>query len=176
MKRIDPSPILLTRLGRVPDTWARLVLDPEEAPETVPLPEDGDLLLPAAVWQAAPAAIGARRGKTGLWLEPGDGLDALAAQLGGATLIALHFPRFTDGRPYSLARRLRQHYGYAGELRATGDVLVDQLYYQKRVGFDAWALRADQDVSAALGAFASFSVAYQPACDTPLPLFRRRLA
>jgi uncharacterized protein (DUF934 family) len=167
---------VLTRLGCVLDTWQRLVLAAEENPAAIHLPDDGDLLLPASVWQAAPAAVRARPGKNGLWLEPDDALDALAAHLGDVALIALHFPRFTDGRPYSLARRLRQHYGYAGELRATGDVLVDQLYYQKRVGFDAWALRADQDPNAALGAFASFSVAYQPACDTPLPLFRRRLA
>ena len=105
-----------------------------------------------------------------------DDPQALAADLERIPLVAIQFARFNDGRGYSIARLLRQRYGYRGELRAIGDVLRDQLFYMKRVGFDAFALRADQDVDAALHAFADFSETYQAAVDQPLPLFRRRAA
>ena len=71
------------------------------------------------------------------------------------------------------ARILREA-GYTGELRAAGDVLVDQIPLMRRCGFDSFALRADQDPQAAHAAFRDFSVRYQAATDEPLPLFRRR--
>jgi uncharacterized protein (DUF934 family) len=86
------------------------------------------------------------------------------------------FPKFTDGRGFSTARLLRERYRYRGELRAVGDVLRDQLLFLARCGFDAFALRADQDPDAALAAFEDFTEAYQGGTDQPLPLFRRRLA
>jgi uncharacterized protein (DUF934 family) len=88
----------------------------------------------------------------------------------------VNFPKFNDGRGFSIGRLLRERYGFRGELRAIGDVLRDQLFFLARCGFDAFALRDDQDVDEALGAFADFSEAYQPALDQPVPLFRRRLA
>jgi uncharacterized protein (DUF934 family) len=60
-------------------------------------------------------------------------------------LIAVRFPKFGDGRGYSIARLLRERYGYRGELRAVGDVLRDQLLFMKRSGFDSFSLREDQD-------------------------------
>ncbi len=68
---------------------------------------------------------------------------------------------------------LRTRHGWRGELRALGDVLQDQLYALRRVGFDSFALRADRDPHAALRSFAPFSDAYQGAADRPLPAFRR---
>ncbi|WP_367185190.1 DUF934 domain-containing protein [Halomonas alkalicola] len=100
--------------------------------------------------------------------------DALAERLAEAPLIAVDFPKFTDGRGYSLARLLRERHGFGGEIRAVGDVLVDQLYFMTRCGFDGLSLREDQWLEDAQRALGAFSRAYQPAVDQPEPLFRRR--
>jgi len=109
-----------------------------------------------------------------LRLEPHDDPAALADRLGGAARVEVNFPKFTDGRGYSIARLLRERYGYAGELRAVGDVQRDQLYYLARVGFDAFLLREGEDAEGALAALGEFSEAYQSSVERPLPLFRRR--
>ena len=107
-------------------------------------------------------------------LEPGQPLEELAADLPRIACIALRFPSPGEGRPYSAARLLRERYGYRGEIRAIGEVLIDQVYFLKRSGFESLALRADQDPQAALAALRAFSVRYQPAWDEALPLYRRR--
>ena len=89
-------------------------------------------------------------------------------------LIAINFPKFTDGRGYSMASTLRTRLGYKGELRAIGDVLRDQLFYMQRLGFNAFDVRADKDIHAAGQSLGDFSETYQGAVDQPLPLFRRR--
>lgn len=99
----------------------------------------------------------------------------LAEELLEAPLIAIDFPRFTDGRGYSIARLLRERHGYGGQIRAVGDVLIDQLFYMSRCGFNAFSLREDQIVEDALRALDSFSLSYQPGTDTTEPLFRRRM-
>ena len=109
-----------------------------------------------------------------LRLEPGDDPAKVADRLGSAARVEVNFPAFTDGRGYSIARLLRERYGYQGELRAVGDVLRDQIFYLSRVGFDAFLLREDQDVDEALAALADFSEAYQASVERPQPLFRRR--
>jgi len=109
-----------------------------------------------------------------LRLEPHEDPAAVAERLGGAARIEVHFPLFTDGRGYSIARLLRERYGYRGELRAVGDVQRDQLFYLARVGFDAFLLRDGEDAEGALAALAGFSEAYQSSVERPMPLFRRR--
>ena len=94
---------------------------------------------------------------TGVWLGPDDDVAPLLPWLATLPLIAIRFPVFTDGRGYSLARLLRGRHGYAGELRAVGDVLRDQLYFLQRCGFDSFALRADQPPEEALAAFHDYS-------------------
>jgi uncharacterized protein (DUF934 family) len=89
-------------------------------------------------------------------------------------LIAIEFPRFTDGRGYSIARLLRDRYGFAGELRAVGWVLRDQLFYMERCGFTAFELKAGKSIEGALEAFSEFSVTYQAATDDKRPMYRRR--
>lgn len=98
---------------------------------------------------------------TGVLLQPDDDFETLLPDLPRLRLIAVNFPVFTDGRGYSTARLLRERHGYRGELRALGDVLRDQLYFLRRCGFDAFALRAGQDAVAALRAFDDYSVSYQ---------------
>jgi len=136
------------------------------------------VLVPLALWRDARAACDALRSSTqvGILLKNTDDPALLADDLSDTNLIAIEFPRFTDGRGYSIARLLRGRYGYRGELRAVGDIMRDQIFYLTRVGFDAFALRDDQDPQVALTASADFSVAYQASSDQPVPLFRRRAA
>ena len=109
-----------------------------------------------------------------LRLEPGDDPARVADRLGAAARVEVNFPSFTDGRGYSIARLLRERYGYQGELRAVGDVQRDQLFYLSRCGFDAFLLREGQDAGEALSALRDFSEAYQASVERPEPLFRRR--
>jgi len=90
--------------------------------------------------------------------------------------ISIDFPKFADGRGYSAARLLREKYGYKGELRAVGDVLIDQVFFMKRCGFDTYALREDQIVEDAIAAFSTFTNPYQNDVNDQRPLFRRRLS
>lgn len=131
----------------------------------------GRLIAPLEQWQAS-----AKEADIAPWLASDVELTAeLAAELASAPLIAIDFPVFTDGRGYSTARLLRERYGYQGEIRAVGDVLIDQLFYLSRCGFDAFSLREDQIVEDALRALKTFSRSYQPGVDSSEPLFRRRL-
>ena len=84
----------------------------------------------------------------GVWLAPDDAPEALIPRLAQIPVIAIQFPSFTDGRGYSLARLLRQRYGFRGELRAFGDILRDQIYFLHQCGFNAFCLRPDQDIEA----------------------------
>ena len=99
--------------------------------------------------------------------------DPRDQSLAGVARIDLHFPKFTDGRAYSQAFLLRRRLGFAGELRATGDVLVDQLVQLQRCGFDSAVLRADQDATLAAQLFARFDGFYQGDAGTAAPRFAR---
>ena len=111
-----------------------------------------------------------------LRVEPHEDPAALAGRLASAARVEVNFPKFTDGRGYSIARLLRQRHGYRGELRAVGDIHRDQLFYLSRVGFDAFLLREGEDAAQALAALDDFSEAYQASIERPQPLFRRRSA
>lgn len=122
------------------------------------------------------AALQTHPGRVGVRLHPEDDVDPHLPALLQLPLLAVEFPRFTDGRGYSLGRLLRERHGYRGELRAMGNVLRDQLFYMHRCGFDAFELQPGKSVTEALEAFAELSVRYQAAVDEPQPLFRRRVA
>ncbi|QJD58535.1 DUF934 domain-containing protein [Pseudomonas sp. gcc21] len=154
----------------IDETWHLL-------PREVTLAEvsnSDDLLVPLPLWQEHSHALLARDGGLGVWLEADEEVELIADDLQHFQVIALNFPVFSDGRHYSSARLLRERYKYQGEVRAIGDVLRDQLFYMKRCGFDAFAVRADRDPYEALESLKDFSVTYQAATDEPLPLFRRR--
>jgi uncharacterized protein (DUF934 family) len=102
--------------------------------------------------------------------------DPRAVALAGVTRIDLHFPKFTDGRAYSQAFLLRRRLGFTGEIRATGDVLVDQLAQMQRSGFDTAVLRADQDLAVAQAQLQRFQSFYQGDAVTVSPLFARNSA
>ena len=107
-------------------------------------------------------------------LEPGDDPAALAGQLGGATRVEVNFPKFGDGRGFSIGRLLRERHGYKGELRAVGQITRDHLFFLESCGFDAFELREGEDAAEALAAFGDFSESYQATATRPVPLFRRR--
>jgi len=109
----------------------------------------------------------------GVWLDGSEDPAQLAGDLARLALIAIHFPKFADGRGYSAAYLLRSRHGFQGELRAIGDVLRDQLFYLKRAGFNSFAVRADRSVEDALQALKDFSEPYQGSVDEVRPLFRR---
>ena len=109
-----------------------------------------------------------------LVLEPTDDPAAAAGAVGLARVIAINFPKFGDGRGYSLARLLRERHGYKGELRAVGEVARDHLHAMEQCGFDAFQLREGENPQEALTAFGDFTEQYQATTAQPLPLFRRR--
>ncbi|WP_175726270.1 DUF934 domain-containing protein [Burkholderia ambifaria] len=96
-------------------------------------------------------------------------LPPLAARIAQATRIDLHFPSFTDGRAYSQAYLLRKRFGFAGDLRATGDVLIDQLLPMERTGFSSAVLAADADLAAAQRQLDRFPGFYQRDARTAPP-------
>ena len=106
-------------------------------------------------------------------LQLANDVDPSTLALDGVQRIDLQFPKFTDGRAYSQAFLLRRRLGFQGELRATGDVLIDQLVQMQRSGFDAAVLRADQDAAAAEVQFLRFASFYQGDARTIAPLFAR---
>ena len=99
--------------------------------------------------------------------------DPRTLALEGVERIDLHFPKFSDGRAFSQAFLLRRRLGFKGEIRATGDVLVDQLVQMQRTGFDSAVLRADQDPGVAQRQFDHFSAFYQGDAVTTAPHFAR---
>ena len=107
-------------------------------------------------------------------LEPSDDPRMLAGRLTGLKLIGIRFPKYGDGRGYSIARLLRERYGYKGELRAIGVVARDHLQLLAQCGFDSFQLREGEDAQAALAGLDDFSEAYQASAAQPAPLFRRR--
>lgn len=110
---------------------------------------------------------------TAVRIEAGDDARALVPMLGRLALIEISFPSFRDGRGYSSARVLREA-GYAGELRAAGDVLVDQVPLMRRCGFDSFAPDAPIDQATLDAALARFPHIYQPAADGAVPAWELR--
>ena len=98
--------------------------------------------------------------------------EVAGVSLEGVTRIDLHFPGFADGRAFSQAFMLRRRRGYTGEIRATGDVLIDQLVQMQRTGFTSAVLRADQNPAHAARQFARYARYYQGDAVTVQPRFR----
>jgi uncharacterized protein (DUF934 family) len=142
------------------DPWT-LVREP-----STPRP-DGLLMLPLTHWLESPSTHA-------VWLGPDDEVESLVPWLASLPLIALDFPSFRDGRAYSQAYLLRSRFSWAGELRAIGDVLRDQLSHMRQCGFDSFAVREDKSAEDALKGLAGMSVLYGRSVIEPRPLFRRR--
>jgi uncharacterized protein (DUF934 family) len=130
---------------------------------------DDAVLVPLAQWPA-------HRGEAhvGVLLEPADDPATLQADLASIPVIAVNFPKFTDGRGYSIAFLLRKRLGYRGELRAVGDVQRDQFFYMQRAGFNAFLLKDGKDPQSALTSLRDFTTPYQTSADGRAPVFRLR--
>jgi uncharacterized protein (DUF934 family) len=126
------------------------------------------LILTLAQWQSDRDAWIARGGRLGVALMPADRVERLAADLRLFSLIACSFSGPSEGRGYSQARSLRERWKFAGELRATGYVRRDQLFFMARSGFNSFEL-PDADLADARSALSTFSKAYQPSNDAGLP-------
>ncbi len=148
------------------ELWTTLAADQ-------PVPATGDVLVDLERWVSEGEALRARADRVGVLLQPDDDVLGLEGTLDGLALIAVAFPKFTDGRGYSSARLLRDRLGYTGELRAVGHVLPDQVFYMRRVGFDALELADGKSADTAIAQLGEFSVTYQAAADDSRPLFRR---
>jgi uncharacterized protein (DUF934 family) len=159
----------------VADDWSVLRLAEGETPESVAVPA-GKIIVPLTVWQAQRDTLLGRtgaNGQLGLWFASDEQAHTAKDDLDKFAVIAVDFPKFSDGRGYSIAFNLRKRLGYTGELRAIGDVLRDQLFQMHRCGFDAYATRQDRSIHDALKGLTVFSETYQASVDQPLPLFRR---
>lgn len=110
---------------------------------------------------------------TAVRIEPGDDARELLPYLARLALVEVNFPAYTDGRGYSAARILREH-GYTGELRAVGDVLLDQLSHMHRCGFDSFAPNQPIDRAAAERAIATWPQVYQKTVDGRSPIWALR--
>jgi uncharacterized protein (DUF934 family) len=154
--------------------WTVLRAAEGEDAAALPVPA-GKVIVPLATWLAQGEALAARRaaGEIGVWFGPDERPETLKGDLDGFAVVAVDFPKFTDGRGYSLAYNLRTRLGYTGELRAIGDVLRDQLFSMQRVGFNAYDVRSDRSIEDALKGLSDFSETYQASVDQKVPLFRR---
>lgn len=140
------------------------------------IPPTGAIVVSLEQWQAQRDALLARGTPLGIKLRSDQSPDLVAQDLAHFALVALEFPKFRDGRAYSYARLLRERYGFKGELRAVGDVLLEQLFFMLRTGFDAFELTSEDPEGDYQTAVAEFSVWYQPTGDgrpTAMQLRRR---
>lgn len=156
----------------VTDTWT--LLKESTGPEVLDVLRGKSLIVPLKFWLENTAEIALFEGAVGIWLNSDETPNMIDSDLNQIPVIALNFPSFADGRSYSSARQLRNDFSYQGELRAIGDVLLDQIYYLSQCGFNAFSLRHDQDPELCLKAFDDFATNYQATVSQPTPLFRRR--
>jgi uncharacterized protein (DUF934 family) len=131
------------------------------------------LILTLAEWQTRRDEWVARGGRLGVVLQPADRVEQVTADLPLLSLIACGFSGPSEGRGYSQARMLREQWKFSGELRATGYVRRDQLFFLARCGFNSFEL-TDADLEHAATAFSTFTAAYQPSNDAGLPLKLQR--
>jgi uncharacterized protein (DUF934 family) len=133
--------------------------------EDDPTPAAGAIIVPLARFEAERAALLARSAPLGVRLSSDESPEAIADDLDSLAVVALDFPVFKDGRAYSSARLLRERYGYTGELRAVGDVGLEQLHFMQRAGFDAFEIESDDPERDWQTAQADLNLWYQPTGD-----------
>ncbi|MCA9541273.1 MAG: DUF934 domain-containing protein [Myxococcales bacterium] len=159
--------LLIDDRAVVEDAYAHLDDD-------APMPLTGAVTVTWDRWQHERAALAKRPGKIGVRVPNTVEPHELAVALDGVSLVVIDFPKFTDGRGYSLARLLREQHGYRGRLRAAGDVMRDQIFNMARCGFDQFSLKAGKDPHDALRAFDEFTVTCQPDARGGAPIWKRR--
>jgi len=159
----------------VTDDWSILKLAEGETADAVVVPS-GKVIIPLQVWLLQKETLLPRlkaQADLAVWFQSDEQAKQLGEDIALFSLIAVNFPKFSDGRGYSIAFNLRTRFHFTGELRAIGDVLRDQLFFMHRVGFNAFATREDRSIQDALKGLSDFSDAYQTSWDQKNPLFRR---
>ena len=149
----------LVRNGQIVDDAFIDVSDHDE------IPAAGAVLVSLEQFTAQREALLERDDPLGVQLSSSEHPESIAGDVEQLALIALEFPVFRDGRAFSYARLLRDRYGYTGELRAVGDVLLEQLHFMSRVGFDAFEIDSETPLEDYEIAQSDFSVWYQPSSD-----------
>ncbi len=160
----------MLRDGQVVRDETRL-FDPQDAEldATLTPPDEPGWVVTLSTWVACREALRSRQHPVGIQVQPDDDISGLSSvntgilqvDLHGIAFIAIVFPVYTDGRGFSLAQRLRHEYGWHGEMRAVGDVLIDTVHYLARCGFDCFVLKEGHDPQKALQAVSTFTRAYQ---------------
>jgi len=141
------------------------------------VPAAGPVIVSFDQWKAHRDELLKRGTELGIRLHSDQAPELIAEDLAHFAVVALEFPKFRDGRSYSYARLLRERYGFKGELRAVGEVLLEQLFFMLRVGFDAFDIQSADPLKDYRTALADFSVWYQPTADgrkTAMQLRRKR--
>jgi uncharacterized protein (DUF934 family) len=160
----------LIKNGRiVEDRFVRILDD-------APIPDGVPAIVPAARFLADAEDILRRDAPTGIEWPNNRRVAELEPYVDRLAVIVLAFPNFKDGRGYSQARQLRERYKFAGELRATGQILRDQFLFLVRAGFDSLEVKKSADAEAFAATLARYSVFYQPVGDTRVAAPQRRLA
>ncbi len=142
----------------VADTW-------QYVGDEAAIPADGGVIVSLARWQAERSVLVGRNAPLGIRLKSDESAEAIADDLPRFDVVALEFPTFKDGRPYSTVRLLRERHHYTGELRAVGDILRDQLQFMRRCGFDAFEFADETAAEKAISAFDEIEAVYQTAAD-----------
>ena len=159
---------LLKDGAEIENLW--LFVDQDDEAELKP---DQAVTLPLARFLEQADSLAGRNAPVGVRLVPEDDAELLVPFLEWIQLVEISFPKYTDGRGYSQAQLLRRRHGFAGELRAVGHVLRDQIFYMNRSGFDAYET-ARADLPSVLEALNEFRDAYQPAADGRVSVFHAR--
>jgi uncharacterized protein (DUF934 family) len=133
--------------------------------DDAPLPSSGPVAVSLERWRYERELLQARSTPLGVSITSDERVEDIARDVDEFELIALDFPTFRDGRPYSAARLLRERYGYGGELRAMGDVSRDQFLFMHRCGFDAFQVANGGALEGWLRAVSEISIWYQPTDD-----------
>jgi uncharacterized protein (DUF934 family) len=156
----------------IDNNW--LLIEKGSSVEEINTNGDVKSLVPFSLWLENKERISQQTGHIGIWFDSDESPLLSEEEVNSFPLIALNFPVFRDGRPFSHAAILRQQLKFSGDLRAIGDVQRDQLTYMIGCGFSSFLVPEEADQAVMLEGFNDFSENYQSTVTKPTPLFRRR--
>lgn len=163
-------PRCLLRNGQIViDEWLHVAAAEAAAVEAAAVNAAAPLIVPFSRWQGEPDTWIARGSRLGVLLSPADNVEQLAPHLVRFELVAVEFPGPGEGRGYTQGRLLRERWNFTGELRASGYIRRDQLFFMARCGFNSFEL-PESELPAAATVFSTFTAAYQTSNDAGLPL------
>ena len=139
------------------------------------LPTSGGVIVSLSRFESEKDALVARDGDLGVWLDSDESPSAIESDLGSLAVVACNFPAFSDGRAFSYARLLRERYGFKGEIRAIGEVMLEQVAFMIRSGFNTFTLQDLKTLDEVKAVCAEVRVVYQPTADGQATALQRRL-